>query len=107
MVEPTPVDSSSATPGGGASATPHAPDPAMPAPIPTPPLPATGQTTARQSPPVDEPQRKKVKTSGRQKFILRDNIAIMRAPSAEPAAGSSQTEPLGGRTAARLGNPLG
>jgi hypothetical protein len=64
---------------------PHAPDPALPAPIPAAPLPATGQTTARQSPPIDEPQRKKAKTSGRQKFILRDNFAIMRAPSAEPA----------------------
>jgi hypothetical protein len=85
---------------------PHAPDPALPAPIPAAPLPATGQTTARQSPPIDEPQRKKAKTSGRQRLILRDNFAVMRAPSAEPAAGSSQTAPQGGLPAARLGSHL-
>jgi hypothetical protein len=76
MMEPNPVDSSSASPGGVASATPHAPDLALPAPLPAPPLPATGQITARRSPPTYEPKRKKATSSGRQKFILREYFAI-------------------------------
>jgi hypothetical protein len=96
MVGPTPVDRLHATPGAGVSTTPHAPGRALPVPLPVP-LPATGQTTARRSPPRGEPQQKLAKSSGRQKFILRENFAIMRAPGAEPAEGSSQTTPLGGR----------
>jgi hypothetical protein len=66
-----------------------------------------GHTTAHRSPPSDKLQRKRAKSSGRQRFILRDNFATMRAPGAEPAAGSSQAAPLGGRPAAWLGKRLG
>jgi hypothetical protein len=82
-----PMESSSATPGGVASATPHAPGSALPTPLPEPPLPATGQITAPRSPPNDEPLWKKAKLSGRQKVILRDKFAMMSALGAEPIGG--------------------
>jgi hypothetical protein len=101
------VDSSSATPGGGASATPHAPDPELPAPIPAPPLPATGQTAARQSPPIDEPQRKKAKTSGRQKFILRNNLCHHARAQRRARGRLFENRDAGWKTCRQVREPLG